>query len=235
MLSQPGKGSLIMNKHIVKGGLAGVAVLALAAGGSTFAAWSDYDQINGNTTEAGHLKLDLDSTGAINNVGGQAIAPGEFRTIDFMVASADLDGVPNADLSMKVLNLADQDNGCGSTSSEQDVDPGCANPGDTGEFSQQGYVRIRYTNPAPESDVTFANNNCSAPSGYVNSVGYTPASDNDTEIYPKLNTLGGPLALGNLAGDEAVCVRVDLGLPPSATNMVQTDSSTFDLQFDLAQ
>jgi predicted ribosomally synthesized peptide with SipW-like signal peptide len=223
-----------MNKHIVKGGLAGVAVLALAAGGSTFAAWSDYDQINGNKTEAGHLTLDLDSTGSINNVGGNAIAPGESRTIDFMVASADLDGVPNADLSMKILNLADQDNDCGSTT-EEDVDPGCVNPGDTGEFSQQGYVRIRYTDPAPVGDVNFGGNNCSAPGGYVNSVGYSPANDNNTEVYPKLNTLGGDQALGTLAGDEAVCVRVDLGLPMSATNIVQTDSSTFDLQFDLVQ
>ena len=67
-----------MNKKIVRGGLAGVAVLALAAGGSTFASWSDYDQINGNETEAGHLKLDLNSTGSINNVGGNAIAPGQY-------------------------------------------------------------------------------------------------------------------------------------------------------------
>lgn len=225
-----------MNKHIVKGGLAGVAVLALAAGGSTFASWSDFDQINGNKTEAGHLKLDLDSTGAINNVGGQAIAPGEFRTIDFMVASADLDGVPLADLSMKIMNLQDQDNGCGSSNSEQALDPGCATQtNDGGEFSQQGYVRIRYTNPAPESAVTFGGNNCSAPGGYVNSVGYTPANDNNSENYPKLNSLGGSQALGSLAGDQAVCVRVDLGLPESATNIVQTDSSTFDLQFDLVQ
>ena len=225
-----------MNKHILKGGLAGVAVLALAAGGSTFAAWSDYDQINGNKTEAGHLKLDLGSTGAINNVGIKAIAPGEYRTIDFMVASADLDGVPLADLSMQILNLADQDNGCGSTSSEQDVDPGCSTQTTSGgEFSQQGYVRIRYTNPVPESQVTFANNNCSGAGDYVNSVGYSPANDGNSENYPKLNTLGGPQALGTLAGDEAVCVRVDLGLPMSATNMVQTDSSTFDLQFDLTQ
>ena len=83
--------------------------------------------------------------------------------------------------------------------------------------------------------MTFANNNCNAPSGYANSVGYSPSNDNNSEHYPKLNTLGGPSALGTLAGDEAVCVRVDLGLPLSATNMVQTDSSTFDLQFDLVQ
>src|SRR4051794_31293283 len=78
-----GVGENIMNKKIARGSLAGVAVIALLAGGGTFASWSDFDQINGNETAAGHLKLDLNSTGSINNVGGAAMAPGESRTIDF--------------------------------------------------------------------------------------------------------------------------------------------------------
>jgi predicted ribosomally synthesized peptide with SipW-like signal peptide len=224
-----------MNKKIVRGSLAGVAVIALAAGGGTFASWSDFDQINGNETEAGHLKLDLNSTGSINNVGSTSMAPGEFRTIDFMVASADLDGVPSADLSMKMLNLYDKENGCGSTSSEQAVDD-CA-AGDPGEFSGQGYIRVRYTDPAAMSAITFANNNCSAPSGYTHSAGYTPANDNDATHYPRLATFqsSGDNGLGTLSGNQGVCVRVDIGLDDNATNAVQTDSSTFDLQFDLTQ
>ena len=31
-----------MNKKLVRGSLAGVAAIALAAGGTTFAAWSDF-------------------------------------------------------------------------------------------------------------------------------------------------------------------------------------------------
>jgi predicted ribosomally synthesized peptide with SipW-like signal peptide len=224
-----------MNKKIVRGSLAGVAVIALVAGGGTFASWSDFDQITGNETAAGHLKLDLNSTGKISNVGGQAMAPGESRTIDFMVASADLDGVPSANLSMKMLNLVDHENGCGSTNGEQAVD-NCA-AGDPGEFSGQGYIRVRYTNPASTSAITFANNQCTAPSGYVNSVGYSPASDNNATHFPRLTTFrsNGDNALGTLTGDQGVCVRVDIGLDDNATNAVQTDSSTFDLQFDLAQ
>ncbi len=239
--SAPGTGDpgreRIMNRKILKAALAGTAVVALAAGGGTWSAWSDFAQVTDNNTAAGHLKLDLNSTGSISNVGGQSIAPGESRTIDFMVASADLDGVPTADLSMQILNLVDHENGCGSTNSEQAVDSNCASPTDPGEFSSEGYVRIRYTDPAPTSQITFANNQCAAPGGYIHSVGYSPANDNDSTHYPRLGALaaGGDHALGMLAGDEGVCVRVDLGLDLNATNAVQTDSSTFDLQFDLNQ
>lgn len=228
-----------MNKKLIKASIAGAATLALAAGGSTFAAWSDFDTITGNTTEAGHLKIDLNSTGAISNVGGQAIAPGESRTIDFMIASADLDGVPLADLSMQVipLSLTDLENGCGSTNSEAILDPTCATPGDPGEFSQQGYVRVRFSTPAALGDMTFANNSCTAPGGYVNSLMYAPANNNTSTAYPRLNAFAaaGNHALGQLSDGQGVCVRVDLGLDPTATNAVQSDSSTFDLQFDLVQ
>jgi hypothetical protein len=225
-----------MNKKLLKASIAGAATLALAATGTTFAAWSDWSGITGNVTEAGHLKLDLGSTGTISNVGGQAIAPGEFRTIDFMIASADLHGVPSAALSMKLLNLTDHENGCGSTNSEAAVD-NCAQ-GDPGEFSSQGYVRVRYTDPAPEGDFTFGGNTCTPPAGlgYTNSAGYAPANDNDSTHYPRLSAFNlGNHTLGTLTGGDAVCVRVDIGLDKNATNAVQSDSSTFDVQFDLEQ
>ncbi|MGN6129548.1 MAG: SipW-dependent-type signal peptide-containing protein [Nocardioidaceae bacterium] len=228
-----------MNKKLVRGSLAGVAAIALAAGGTTFAAWSDYGQINGNETAAGHLKLDLDHTGTISNVGVQAIAPNQFHTIDFMLASANLDGVPSADLSMKILHLADQENGCGSTNSEAAVD-NCGTAGTPGEFSSEGYIRVRYTDPAPASDFTFANNQCTPSAsvgGFIHSVDYTPANDNDATHYPRLGAFAaaGDHALGTLTSGDAVCVRVDMGLDKNATDAVQSDSSTFDVQFDLNQ
>jgi predicted ribosomally synthesized peptide with SipW-like signal peptide len=226
-----------MNSKLFKGSLAGVAALALAAGGTTFAAWSDWDTVTGNATEAGHLKLDLSTpSGSINNVGAQAIAPGEFRTIDFMVSSADLDGVPLADLYLSLTNLADQENGCGTTSSEQAVDDCASNP--VGEFSSQGYIRVRYSNPAPIGSITYVpSNQCNAPGGLVNSVGYAPPSNNDTTVFPRLGgfAAGGQHSLGQLEDGEAVCVRFDIGLDPTATNKVQSDSSTFDVRFDLEQ
>jgi hypothetical protein len=225
-----------MNRKLVIGAVAGVAAVALAYGGSTYSAWSDFGTVTGNKTDAGHLVLSLNSTGSINNVGGQSIAPGQARTIDFFVASADLDGVPSADLSFQIKNLVDQENGC-SGNGEPAVDATCGNAGDPGEFSGQAYVRVRYSDPAPTGAITFANNNCSAPGGYPNSVGYSPANNNDTTVYPRLAGLfaSGSQALGTLTGGQGVCIRVDLGLDPNATNATQGDSSTFDLQYDLVQ
>lgn len=221
-----------MNSKLAKASLAGIAAIAVAAGGTTFAAWSDLETVDNNVTTAGHLNLDLNSTGSIQNVASKKIAPGENRTIDFFVASADLDGVPSAALSMTIKNLVDNENGC-ATGSEKAVD-NCDLNG-AGEFSQQAYARIRYTAPADMGLITFAKNNCSAPGGYTNSIGYAPASNNDTEAFPKLNTLTASSPLGTLSGDQGVCVRIDLGLPVSANNATQGDSSEFDLQFDLVQ
>jgi hypothetical protein len=225
-----------MNRKLVIGAVAGVAAVALAYGGTTYSAWSDFGTVEGNQTDAGHLVLDLNSTGSISNVGGQSIAPGQSRTIDFFVASADLDGVPAADLSFSLLKLKDIENGC-SGNGETAVDPNCASDGNRGEFSSQGYVRVRYSDPAPVSSITFANNSCTAPSGYVNSVGYVQPSNNDTTIYPRLAGLAssGAHALGTLTADQGVCVRIDLGLDLNATNATQGDSSTFDLRYDLKQ
>ena len=224
-----------MNSKLIKASLAGVAALALAAGGTTFAAWSDFGTVSGNETEAGHLRLDLANTGVISNVGGNAIAPGESRTIDYFIASSDLDGVPSAALTMNIANLVDSENGCG-RASESAVD-NCA-AGDPGEFSGQGYVRVRYSAPVAANTITYVGNECKinglAPA-LVNSLGYSPASDNNSEVYPKLAALTGAQALGTLTGNQGVCLRIDLGLPVSATNAVQTDSSTFDLRFDLTQ
>jgi hypothetical protein len=92
------------------------------------------------------------------------------------------------------------------------------------------------------NELTISNNQCKyTGAGTFNvaahSVDYTPPSDNDATVYPRLSAFaaGGDHALGTLAGDQAVCVRVDIGLDRNATNAVQTDSSTFDVQFDLNQ
>ena len=226
-----------MNSKLIKASVAGAAALALAAGGSTFAAWSDFDVVTGNETEAGYLKLDLNQpSGAINNVGPSAMAPGEWHSIDFMVASSDYDGVTKADLTMTLQNLQDLENGCGTTSSEQAVDDCDTNP--LGEFSSQGYIRVRYSDPAPIGDIVYSpSNQCKAPNGNPNSLGYSPTNDNDATHFPRLGSFAanGPWNLGQLTDGQAVCIRFDIGLDRDATNKVQTDSSTFDLKFNLEQ
>jgi alternate signal-mediated exported protein len=225
-----------MNSKLVKASLAGAAVIALAAGGGTFAAWSDFGQVNSNETDAGHLKLNLGATGVISNVGGLSIAPGQNRTIDQYLTSADLDGVPSADLSVTFSHLVNNENGC-STNSETAVDPTCATVGDPGEFAQEGYIRVRYSNPEPVANISWDGSNCIPSGGYLNSIDYTPASDNNTTHYPRLGTFAaeGAHALGTLTGGQGICVRMDIGLDPNADDKVQGDSSTWDMQYDLKQ
>ena len=47
-----------MNSKLIKGSLAGVAALALAAGGTTMAAWSDFG-VESTSAGAGILKLNV--------------------------------------------------------------------------------------------------------------------------------------------------------------------------------
>ncbi|MGH8959805.1 MAG: hypothetical protein ACRDWT_01140, partial [Jatrophihabitantaceae bacterium] len=52
-----------MNRRLVVGCAAGLAALAIAAGGSTYAAFSDFGDITGNDAGAGILKLELGPNG----------------------------------------------------------------------------------------------------------------------------------------------------------------------------
>ena len=73
-----------MNSKLIKGCVAGAAVVALAAGSTTFAAWSDWDTLTGSDDRAPGTSDRLDSTGSINNVGGRARARRVPHDFDFM-------------------------------------------------------------------------------------------------------------------------------------------------------
>ncbi|UER55208.1 hypothetical protein HJG43_12395 [Kineosporiaceae bacterium SCSIO 59966] len=206
-------------------GAAGVGVVALAMlGGGTFAAWSDFDTIDENRTEAGHLVLDLKGTDPISNVGWlqPAIAPGEYRTVDYFIASADLEGVPKASLTFNLQNLVDEENGC-SSRSEKAVDSNCGDTTDPGEFVDQAYVNVSYSKPT--RDNIFIGGSC--------------RGENLTESVPvsSLNDLTTPVELGDLRGGQGVCVRFEIGLPfiEGDQNASQGDSASFDIRWDLTQ
>jgi hypothetical protein len=221
-----------MNKKIVRGGVAGIAVLALAAGGSTFAGWSD-----SSTTEsgagAGMLKLNVEwdeSTRADNQP--FSLAPGQNRYQYYFLASSDSDNTPTADLTVTLKDLVDtEDDLACTTNSERDAEGGtCDNPG---ELSPQTRYSFK-TMAAP-----------------VSSADECPNADQRV-LYSQTAQVagGGAFAAGNLnnAPDKAfllaedlepgqgVCMEVHMFMPEAtATNASQGDDASFDLVFDLFQ
>lgn len=240
-----------MNKKILKGALAGTAVVALAAGGGTWASFSDFGNINGNSVGAGILKLNLNANG-----GGQVaplnfgnLAPGQYGSKQaIFLASSDGQSVPTADLYMTIENLKDVDHGCSSNSEAQAEGGACNNPSDPGELSKV-LDMLMHSYAAPDA---------AACAGYLES---TPGGPGDpgpalnSSILPsRIGNLHDPAAVGKikisgatpLNPGDGVCVVINSYWPRDKTggisvnplpvdNAAQGDSFTMDLRFDLEQ
>jgi alternate signal-mediated exported protein len=207
-----------MNKKLVRGTLAGVAVIALATGGGTFAAWSDFDSVEGSQVGADQLTLELGepNSAKFDNV---KLAPGEGNDFEFVVASREGETVTSADLTMALADLVGEEDGCTSANSEKAVDNNCDNnnPNNQGEFVDEAVMTVNVSQP------TTSSTPCSAARGGVaREVVLSELADRS-------------LDLGTLGKGEAVCVGMGIRLPASATNASQGDSATFNLDFLLEQ
>jgi predicted ribosomally synthesized peptide with SipW-like signal peptide len=223
-----------MNSKLLKGSLAGVAALALAATGTTFAAYSDFGNINDNSLQAGILKIDL------NNQNGSAATPLDFGNFNpghsfvqnVWVASSNADSVPNANLSVTVTNVRDFENGCGSTNSEQLADPTCtaSTDGDGtlgGEISPKlGTDMYAWMPSTPGQCANYPG------AATAVSIWHSTPLKNTEGITKNISTSPGGHALN---GGDGYCVRIEQYLPASTGNEVQSDSVKFDLRFDLEQ
>jgi alternate signal-mediated exported protein len=232
-----------MNSKLVKASLAGAAAIALAAGGGTFAAWSDFGNIAGTST-AGALKLSLsDINGtSVTPITSPKLAPGENKVQDFFVASRsdDTAALQNAALSVSLADLVGIEDGCTTNSeSAEDVDcsvvppvPQTTPPTSTGDFPQEAYIQFSIK-PATSA------NTC-ATGGYASSAARQGTLAHVASL--------GKLPIGSLNPGDGVCVRMELGLPDQAMgnavdfawpnkadNKVQGDSATFNVRFDLEQ
>lgn len=211
-------------KKLIAGAVAGVAALALIGGG-TFALWSDFDVLEDNTASAGLLELTVEN-GPVNSI-GKPIAPGETYDYEYFLSSADLAGVPNADLSLSIVKdtIKNRENGC--NGDEETPDPTCGSAEADGEFSEQSVMRIRWSNPITNATAaTCKNGGQTFPNG-VQVLDSAPSID--------VVAAGAPVDLGNLTAGQGVCVRIDVGLPVAADNASQGDSATYDVRFDLTQ
>lgn len=241
-----------MNHKLVKASIAGAAVIALAAGGSTYAAWSDFGSVTGNSVGAGFLKLDIngaDGSTAATPISWGKLAPGMVNVRTIWLASNDGQSVPDATLSATFSNLDDQENNC-SSASEKVADPTCSdNAPNSGDLShilnfQAGYYPVNTT-----SDQCKAYANQNTPPDNWNEGFF---ASNQGDLYNVAEGSGHTYQLQHpantpivLAPGDGICIGFNAYWPHDPSNQVtapynnddvaQGDSFTFDVKFTLNQ
>jgi len=215
-----------MNSKLMKASLAGAAAVALAAGGGTFAAWSDSQSFT-NHQQAGTLTLNLTPQDGQTSLpmNNDQLGPGGFKETRFVLNGV-TDGtyaVPiNSTLSMSISNVSGQEDGCHAT--ELAVDPNCADTTNQGELP--GSLLVSLSEAPPKADGTCPTS------------GYTPVFTDQ------------PMAHGNDAGwasniaDQAiitssgsykVCADLQVQLDKNTDNSTQGDHASWDAVFNLKQ
>lgn len=207
-----------MNSKILKGTMAGVAVIALAAGGGTFASWSDYDVVEDNTAGADYLTIDLGNQNKAS-FDRMKLAPGVSQDTLIVVANTTGNTIPAADLSLTLVDLVGTEDGCTSTNSELVADADCADESTEGEFIEEAIFVVNAA--APSDDGT-----CSPRGARLGRTVLADAEDTVVDLLP---------AGQDLKPGQKVCVAMGLSLPSTASNASQGDSAAFDLRFDLEQ
>jgi alternate signal-mediated exported protein len=233
-----------MNSKLMKASLA--AAIALAAGGGTFAAWSDFADINGNEVAAGVLKMTLSPNSqnpgddlTFDNV---KLAPGSYFEKQVYIASNSGDSTPNGRLYVDVPTVVGAENGCDSNGEESD-DANCADTSGAGQLIEQAKFTVVSYLPGPNNSCTYEY----VPSGVQVSkeIGYTlggwPAQ-NRVELTADNTSLGSQYqARSQLTPGQGLCARLWLTLPNtnlagvSLGNAAQGDEATFNVHFDLEQ
>jgi len=247
-----------MNRRLVMGCVAGLAALAIADGGSTYAAFSDFGDITGNSAAAGMLKLSLgpDGTGILP-LDYPKLAPGSNteRTIWFR---NDGQSTPDANLSVTFGNLVDTPADCSVSLGKAQGESasgisGCTITGNaaTGTPAQgnlsrvlsfQGYYYPSITTPEACAALQTADNRSEPTAFFTSGLGnlHTAASTSTRFLLHSASST--PLVLHP---GEGGCVSISAGWEsnPGTTgtpdtpvdNAAQGDSLTFVVRFDLTQ
>ena len=229
-----------MNRNVIKASLAGVAAVALLAGGTTYASWSDFSIDDGNTVGAGTLTLTaMDETGygPKSQFDNLRLAPGQDKDEWTKIVSNDGDSVPDATLAASVTDYVGTEDGCNGNG-EVLADSDCADTASGGEFGRDATIRITAYRLA-SLDSTCGNN--VAGGGEFNGNGadkYTAVSTQP--LASAVST--GSLKFKDSTGADAVlepgdvlCVGANVQLPVTSDNATQGDSGAFSIRFDLVQ
>jgi hypothetical protein len=209
-----------MNKKLTRGALAGVAVIALAAGGGTMAGYTDFRTFTGSDTSADVLSLQLDPS-ATFKFDKQKIAPGGTAEVEQLLVNRTGQTIQAASLTMTLQKLEGIEDGCnGNGELADDVD--CADTSSDGEFVRDSNVSLSVGTPVSGSCTNAVRDR------QFDGLSLIDVSNRGAiDLVPGAST--------TLAPGQGVCVWMGLRLPSGVNNASQGDSATFDLRFDLAQ
>ena len=202
-----------MNKVLAS--LLMIGMVAAMAGAGTFAYFEDVETVAGNTITAGSLDLVINGDNPVtSHFDVDGIQPSE-KEVCRCINLTNI-GVCDGYLSIWIESLVDYDNGC--TEPESDPlsgnDTTCGDPGpDEGELSENLIIVIK--------------DSCC--SGHVY---YRGTLANFTANHYSQDT---QLDLGDLDNGETRYFTVKCRVPAGVGNIIQTDSSEFDIKIDLLQ
>jgi hypothetical protein len=225
-----------MNSKLLKGSLAGVAALALAAGGTTFAAWSDFTEIGGNAAGAGILKLNVSPNSGSEYVFDHvSMAPGGINgQRNVYVASNDGTSTPSGQLFLSLKDLVGTEDGCDGHAEIAD-DANCGSASSEGQFIEDAILQVSSYAVNSPGECTQGY----APGGKV-VTGQHGGSLQWWENQAPYELTGDGSAIGGvdrsyLAPGQGLCVSMALSLAYGVDNASQGDQATFTTRFDLKQ
>lgn len=252
-----------MNRKLVLGVLSGLAAIGLAVGGTTYAAFSDFGEIDNNLVAAGFLQLNVDVGGSSDAaLGFGQTMPGQSSSRFVWLSSQDGSSVPDANVGLTFHNLVDVPAPC-DTSRDKAVDEdalgidGCTVDGDTvtgtpaqGNLSRVLSLQVSYYPAVGDASACAAVQDTEPHQAVLaESRGnlFTSASADDgagtrLQVFEADGTT--PVVVGPGAG---VCLGIAADWPqdsaptdpPSADhptdNAAQGDSLSVDVRFDLDQ
>jgi predicted ribosomally synthesized peptide with SipW-like signal peptide len=224
-----------MNKKILKGALAGTAVIALAAGGGTFAAWSDFSEIAGNQAGAGILELQVNpNAGSDFKFDHVTMAPGGINTQrNVYVASNSGDSTPSGQLFITLKDLVGHEDGC--DGAEFADDSACGNGG-AGQFIDDAYLQVSSyaVNSPGECTQGYAPGGKIVTGQHGGSLKWWESQVAPYELTGDGTSIGG-VNRSYLAPGQGLCVSMTLNLAYGVDNASQGDSADFTTRFDLKQ
>lgn len=227
-----------MNSKLIKASLAGVAAIAVAAGGTTFAAWSDFQVSDQNDAGAGILKLTVaPNTGSDLLFDSTKMAPGGINGERLVyVSSNDGASTPSGRLFLSLKDVVGTEEGC-ATNGESEDDANCSDTTSGGDFIDDALLQVTSyaVNSPGECTQSYAptlkrvtGQHGGSLTWWRTQAPYEVTGDGTTLV-------GGGANRSYLAPGQGLCVSMNLSLASAVDNASQGDSAVFKTRFDLEQ